>query len=299
MRKIIFKNHRKKWAVISNHWGHFGEPSRPSRGDVYNYNKLLLQALRGKRNAEILVLGSTPEIRELLFKFWLTKKIRVTCVDMTREMYEAMTVFVDNRIKDEKLVIANWVNMKFSHKFDVVVGDYVDGNLGVEYKDAFLTNIKFLLKKGGYFIQRDTTISPDFKIPNVEYVFRKFIPEVKSEEYSIKKAANMCANYLIWASWFITKDNKTSLLYYWPEIEKFGKKIAKDKSEDGLLAKAIYDRFLLAWIPYKEKYWTYYPTKKNNDLIRKYFAIEKVVFAKDYYSILAKNSPMYLLKKYA
>jgi hypothetical protein len=297
MKKIVFKNHRKKWAVISKHWAHFGEPSRPSRGDVYNYNKLLLEALPNKKGAEVLVLGSTPEIRELLYKFWLTKKIKVTCADMTREMYEAMSVFVDNRIKDEKFVIANWVTMKFSHKFDVIIGDYVNGNLGAEYKDSFLTNIKFLLKEGGYFIQRDTIISDDFKIPNVEYVFRKFIPEVKLEEYSIKKAANMCANYLIWASWFVAKNNKTSLSYYWPEIEKFGRKIAKAKTENDLLAKAIYERFLLAWIPYKDKYWTYYRTRKNNNLLRRYFSIKKVVSAKDYFSILAKNSPMYLLKK--
>ncbi|MDP1884549.1 MAG: class I SAM-dependent methyltransferase [Candidatus Moranbacteria bacterium] len=297
MKKTVFKNHRKKWQALSVSWQNFTEPSRPSRGDVINYNKLLVEALKGKEGASVLVLGSTPEIRELLFKFWITKKIKVVCADMTREMYDAMSELVDNKIKDEKFVVANWLDMKFDHKFDVVIGDFVNGNIGEKYKDAFFNNIESLLKTNGYFIHRDATVSSDCKIPNVEYVFKKFVKEVMTEEYTLKKAANMAANYLVWASWFKNNSNKTSLAYFWRDIEKFGKKIAEAKSEKNLIARAIFERFLSAWGPYKDKYWTYNTIQTDNKILKKYFKIKKVLFADDYFTKVAKNSPMYMLKK--
>jgi hypothetical protein len=295
--KSKFKNHKKKWARISKHWENFTEPSRPSRGDIINYNKLLIEALGKKKSPLVLVLGATPEIRDLLYKFSFTKKAKITCVDMTRKMFEAMSNLTDFKIKNERLVLSNWVDMKFKHKFDIIIGDFVNGNIGIEYKDKFFTNLESLLKDTGSFITRDCVFTEKCRITSIEQIFRKFLKQARNEEYSIKKVANLIANSIIWASWTLNKENKTSLLYYWSEIERFGKSLKPAKNEDDIMLKIIYKRMIRAWEPYKLKYWTYTTFKKNEEMLKKYFIIKKRLFADDYGDTLTKASPMYLLAK--
>lgn len=296
-KKVVFKKHTKKWSKLSEYWDMFAEPSRPSRGDIINYNKLLSEALKSKKQADILVLGSTPEIRELLFKFSATHGAKITCLDMTRNMYEAMSNLMDMKNKYEKFVLGNWVDTKFKNKFDIIIGDYVNGNIGEEYRDRYFKNILSNLKNGGSFITRDCVVNPDCKVKNIEEVFRRHLKEVKDEEYSIKKASSIAINTFIWASWFLNKENIMKIDFYWDAILKLSKKSDATKTEDGALVKAIYDRFLYAGDAYRGKHWTIYSKSDNLKTLGKYFNIKKTLYAHDYGKILTKASPMYLLQK--
>ncbi|MFA7209204.1 MAG: class I SAM-dependent methyltransferase [Parcubacteria group bacterium] len=292
-----FKNHQKKWARISKHWGNFTEPSRPSRGDIANYNSLLSAALKNRKNPDILLLGSTPEIRDVLFKFSMTHGAKVICADMTREMFDAMSALTDFKNAKEKFVSANWVDMRFDKKFDVIIGDFVNGNIGDRHKHAYFSNLVSLLKEDGSFITRDCVFTDECKIGSVEQAFRSFLNQARDEEYPMKKAANMAANTLIWASRALNDERKGSLSYFWPELEKFGEKLDSARSEDDILLKIMYQRMMRAWTPYKSKYWTYNTFEENKRMLEGYFIIKKTLFADDYGKIITKASPMYLLGK--
>ncbi len=300
MKQVKFKGHRKIWSKMAEFWEKFVEPVHPSRGDIRNYHKLLAEALEGKKKTDILLLGSTPEIRDLLYKFSILQEISVTCVDMTKDMYEAMGELMYNKNKKEKFVLNNWVDMKFNQKFDVIMGDCVNGNIGLEYKSKYYTNIQSLLKKNGCFITKDAVITADCKIKNVESLFMKILGQTKNEELTIKQAATYIGLRLIWASWFRNnkKDNRVSLKFLWPEILSLGQKLRDVNTKgDYLLMKIIYLRFIYTWRPLKNKYWTLYLKKDNVKILSKYFKIKKTLYSKDYGNILRKTSPIFLLKK--
>lgn len=300
MKQTKFKGHRKIWSKWAGLWEKFTEPGRPSQDDIRNYNKLLIRELKNKKNPEILVLGSTPEIRDLLFKYSLLQNANITCSDMTREMYEAMSELVNNKNKKEKFVSGNWVDMKFNRKFDVVTGDYVNSNISTEYKDRYYKNILSLLKNSGCFITRDAIITKECRINSVDELFNKYIQKIKNEEITIKQSATWIGDRLLWASWFENseKDNKVSLKFFWPEILSLGRKLrAKGTRGDRLLMKIIYLRFLDTWQPLKDKYWTFYLEKDNAEMLEKYFKIKETLYSKDYSIVLGKASPIFLLKK--
>jgi len=300
MKQTKFKGHRKIWSKWAGLWEKFVEPGRPSRDDIRNYHKLLTGVLKGKKNTEVLLLGSTPEIRDLLYKFSILQEISVTCVDMTKDMYEAMGELMYNKNKKEEFVLGNWVDMKFNQKFDVIIGDYVNGNIGTEYRNRYYTNLQSLLKKNGCFITKDAVITADCKIKSVELLFMELLSQTKNEELTIKQAANYIGMRLLWASWFKNnkQDNRASLKFFWSEILSLGRELKGAEAKgDRLLMKAIYLKFFDAWRPFKDKYWTFHLEKDNAEMLGRYFKIEETLYSKDYGKILGEASPIFLLKK--
>ena len=298
--KVKFKKHRKIWSQLSLVWEKFTEPGRPSRDDIRNYNKLLVKELKNKKNPEILVLGSTPEIRNLLFKYSLLQSANITCADMTREMYDAMSELVDNKNKKEKFVSGNWVDMKFNRKFDVVIGDYVNPNISTEYKDRYYKNILSLLKNSGCFITKDAVITKACRINSIDELFNEYIKKIKNEEITIKQSATWIALRLLWSSWFknIKKANNVSHNFLELGIMNLRKKINSGYYKgNNLLIKAMHDKFIDAWRPFKNKYWTFYLKKDNNEMLKSYFEIDETLYSGDYDKILTSASPIYLLKK--
>ena len=97
MEEIKFKTHQKKWERMAELWNEFSKPGRPSKDDIKNYNQLLKIALDKIISPKILILGVTPEIRNLLYKYSQTKNAEIICVDMTKDMYMAMNKFIKHK----------------------------------------------------------------------------------------------------------------------------------------------------------------------------------------------------------
>lgn len=291
MSKEKFKNHKKKWEKIATLWEGITEPGRPSRNDIYNYNKLTKLALKGKKSPKILLLGSTPELRDMLLKYSIIQGAEVVCVDMTSDMYKAMSRLVEVKNPKEKFIHSNWLDIPLkSGTMDLILGDYVIGNLTVDHQNNFLNEVRRLLKSSGFFITRNSVIGSDFKINKIEESLKKYTSKALREEISIKKAANWFAEDMILGSWFRNNEKIMSIRYFKDDIFELRNKVKNNSFE-----KIILDKFFDIWWPLRSKYWTAYLKEEDRRVVSNYFKIIKTLYSNDYYT--TEISPIYMLEK--
>lgn len=279
-------------------WEIFTEPGRPSRGDIRQYNSFVKKAIKNKKNLEIMILGATPEIRDMLYKYSVEQNAKITCTDMSTEMYEAMTKLTHFNTKpNESFLNASWVDMDHGKQFDVILGDYVNVNIDHNLKYDYYKNILRHLKKDGAFIVRDCVVPDNYLPQGIEKIIDKYETKVKNEEITLKLTSSSIGDELLFDSWHKDKDNIVAMEKVVLDIKSYEDKI---KSHDRKIAlkKDIYNYFLDTWYKLaQKKYWTYYLASQNLEHLKKYFVIIDRQHAKDYDPILSEGSPIFYLKK--
>lgn len=142
---------RKIWNINGKKWEKIGPPWRPSKGDLKNYHHLSRSKFRGT----ILILGSTPEIRDLIARNHKTGKNPVL-VDMNLSMLEKMSHFlVDAKPENETWIVADWCDAPFSHGyFDLILADMTWWVISVKKQKVLAKKIATWLKPDGKFISR-------------------------------------------------------------------------------------------------------------------------------------------------
>lgn len=293
-KKLKFITVKKHYQILAKQWQMYVEPSRPDRRDIYYYNQLVKIALGKKREARVVILGATPEIRDMLYKYYLTHKIKVICVDMMPEMYQAMTELVTLKIPNEKFIHSDWLKMKFpKNSIDLFIGDLVIGNLPTkENRIKFLEIINRFLKKDGYFITRHWWATQKSKIKNIKTHLFKYVPKVMSEELTIRQAANRFWTDLIVSSWHKGKENATSFIFWDSEIKKLEKYFRRRLlNNHEKIAKEIF-QYCLNLIT--KNRWCYFNQSLELKQLREYFIIKKKYFSN--YSLLSLDAPILLLK---
>lgn len=126
-------------------------PIRPSPGDLKIYDQFLHNAVKNQKTAKILILGSTPELRDLAAKY--TKE--VTVVDVNLEMILAMTKLMRKKNPSEIWVKTSWLSMPLSHNYyDVILGDGVVNNVAWSEVNIFWKHLAEVLKPNGKFVTR-------------------------------------------------------------------------------------------------------------------------------------------------
>jgi hypothetical protein len=295
MKKSSFKTHQKKWERMSRLWNEFSKPGRPSKGDIENYDKLLKIALGEKILPKIIVLGGTPEIRDLLYKYSKAKKAEVICVDMTKDMYMAMNKFIKYKNTKEKFISANWLQIAKKIKpesIDIVIGDYAIENIGGNEKQ-FLRGIAKILKSDGSLITRAQIIDGARNNFKIYAEFQRICQLVRKMKISVKEASSYFFQNLVFYGWFLNDENKTSLsCINDADLCDLEKKI---KNNQDKIENKVLKQLQKSWYLIKDKYWIVYNRSKLEGIIKKYFSIKKIIYSKDYE--IAKQSPIYLLKK--
>jgi len=144
----IWQAKNEKWWY--DFWGGVKEPWRPSRKEIKFWEKIIQQALKKKKFLRFLVLGATPEIRDMLTKY---KKIEVTIIDVNTMVKRAMDSLRKRKNNQEKIVWADWLKMPLpSNYFDIVFNDEGFENIALKRHDRLHRNIRRVLKKDGYFL---------------------------------------------------------------------------------------------------------------------------------------------------
>ena len=129
------------------------------------YKKCLKKAL-GKRikNSLVLVLGATPEVRNLA----LNLGCRVLAADINYDMLFNLESNIKDHGNMRNMVLrTNWLELdKYlkNNNFDAVIGDGVTGQLDPPGIVKLIENVKNLLKPGGYFITRIDVYLPEYPI---------------------------------------------------------------------------------------------------------------------------------------
>ena len=289
-----FKTHQKKWGRMSKLWNKFSKPGRPSKEDIKNYDRLLQIALKNKSVPKVVVLGATPEIRTLLNKYSKKQNAEIYCVDMTKDMYQAMSTLIKNKNPNEKFISSNWIEMSQKIKpksADVIIGDYVLGNVGGN-EDKFLGEISKTLKSDGSFITRAQIIDGIKNKFNLLKEFQRTCSQVRKKQIIIKEASAYYFSNLMLHTWYLNKENRNSLSFI--TDKDFAKLKSEIRSKKDPIENKVMNHFFKSWFLIKDKYWTNYKRKKLESILRGYFKIQKTLFSNDYE--ITPQSPIYLLR---
>lgn len=269
-------------------WSFYTPPARPSRDDLFYFEKFIRQTIKNKRNARILVLGATPEFREMLLKFSLAQNTQVTLIDVSPVIVREMDTLIHFPNKNEKKVIGNWLKMPFARRsFNAVIGHAVLEQIDRKNKDLILKNIDRALKPGGVFVVCTNIILNKFKSRNIKEGIKRYINLYLKSKLDLRTAVNYL-DAMIWrASMF---KNKERIIWMRPILDQLKKMKPKNKVEKLFINKVMATQGLS--IDYK--WWP--ETKKDYEkLFKKYFSIKEVVFSRDYE--FANSCPIYYLIK--
>jgi SAM-dependent methyltransferase len=141
---------RTHWKRVSHYWLRWSYPLRPSTETIAIYRDFISRKKGVKR---ILILGSTPEMRDLASEEADTE---IWVADFSKEMLTSMLQYTRRaEVARERWVQANWLNLPFQDGFfDIVMGDIVMHQVPPKLEKAFLESVRRVLKRDGYFISR-------------------------------------------------------------------------------------------------------------------------------------------------
>ncbi|MFA7209208.1 MAG: class I SAM-dependent methyltransferase [Parcubacteria group bacterium] len=147
---------KEGWTRVSEEWGRVMSPDRPSRYEIEIYEDYIRKIVqKSKKKIKALILGATPELRDLL----ATYDIDVTIVDINSDMIKAMDQLLEYSDGKEKTVVSNWLEIPLeSDSFDVVLCDHGVCHIPFEKWEAFFAEQARLLKKGGHLIKNVVTV---------------------------------------------------------------------------------------------------------------------------------------------
>jgi SAM-dependent methyltransferase len=163
------------WATNAAKWPHIGPPWRPSMGDIAHYRRLAAPALPGRA----LVLGATPELRDLLAEH-AGRMPRPVVVDRSLPMLQAMTSLMHRaRAGQECWRLADWRSLELEPaSFDLVLADMVWWTVSVADQAALRDRIARLLVPDGIFVSRFRFRDPALAGRNPGAVFDRYLAQL-------------------------------------------------------------------------------------------------------------------------
>lgn len=191
---VKFKN--DVWdSEMAKRWDKYKPPYRPGKERLRMYKYFFRKYSPGK---DVLLLGSTPEIRDMLAK----EHCKVTLVDKSISMVKAMTIL--RKLKsNEKIVIKNWMEYKPKEKYDAVFGDNVLNNLPSKDWLRFNKLVASWLNRGGVFIN---VICGFFRAGYPTYTYEDVVRIYRKNPSYFKNFANrVYFNFSLW--WNVCKQN--------------------------------------------------------------------------------------------
>ncbi len=177
---MIKESFTQPWKEFAKRWEkYYTPPGRPSKEAIKYYIKFAKLATKNLKTKRALVLGSTPELRDLLFEL----NFEVTIIDVNMEMILAMSELTKHKNPDEVIVRASWTEMPLdSDYYDIVLGDIVLSNIPEKKQEQFLKEIRRVLKKKGYWITKIEVIPNDWVVEKFDVRLKQYekLPELRN-----------------------------------------------------------------------------------------------------------------------
>lgn len=295
IKKKLVKRQDADWRKWSNYWKLLRNGSRPSQEDIKIIHKHVYKHLKNTKNPKIVILGSTPEFREMCNVFSAAYGAEVTCIELVDYMHKSMTSLLLQKNKNESVIFCNWLDIKLPDDFaDIIIGDLTEGNISPKLLPQYFAEVNRVLKAGGKYITRTTaypdssTANPAISLADVENKLQNYKKMVLAGKISVHDAANNFGAELAWDSWYKLKGNSLSISAYSVEIAEI------DKIEDEV-SQLIVKAFHLIWDSAIAKFWDYYDFKKTLGDYQKYFKDVEYHYANSYPT--AKYTPIFIMSK--
>ncbi|MBN1502105.1 class I SAM-dependent methyltransferase [Candidatus Woesearchaeota archaeon] len=129
-------------------WKQVKPPQRPSREEL-NFMNCYIEKVKSRKKPKVLVLGSTPELRDLALK---NNADLISC-DLNKEIWIAMKGLMKES-GEEAFLHTNWLEIPEDTKFDLILGDGPINMLSAELVNPFFKKVASLLVDNGLSIQR-------------------------------------------------------------------------------------------------------------------------------------------------
>jgi len=271
----------KRIAKMWNTW--FTSPSRISKEEVEKYKAWLIE-LKEKGCQKALVMGATPELRDILNEL----NYEVTIIDINQEMITAMTHEMKTKNSKEKIINSNWLdNPLQTDYFDIIIGDAIFPNIPWDERQNLLNEIKRLLKPDGYFVTRAFCIPKNHPRKTVGEVLEFFKDREPTYENSLKFVLELQILSFNSETHIATFSDPKELL----EKQMKGGKFEFETENLNKLAKMIYDFWCQKFL---DKLYIYNTVDLEEQEYSQLFNIEKRYEAKD--NEYSDITPMYLLQ---
>jgi len=284
------KENRIFWdeMAVSRNWQKLGSPWRPSLKDVENY-EIGIRCLFVKPK-KILVLGATPELRDLAAQ--LGKEIWL--IDYSQNMLSEMTNLLKSAdVKKEKWIIDSWSLSRELKKgsFDVILGDLVLRLIPYGQEEIFLKRIVDFLNPKGFFIVRIHLVNNFLqgfsakKIINSTLALKKsFVSDKEGYIETLLMARFLDKNFSFRKQERIRKQS-------WIDINNYLQKNPKISFSRKRILREILSRFV------KEKEIPYFFPREKKEIEKKlniFFEIKNRLIAEDYQD--SQYYPVFILK---
>ena len=271
----------KNWESVVSKWDKYASPFKLSGGDVRNYEAILK---RTTSKEKVLILGATPEIRDLAAKM----NLNVIVADFSLKMLKGMLDSAKYKARyKEKWIIADWLDLdRFlkNNYFDVILGDLVLRNIEPELQSDFLDKISKLMTPEAFFITRIHFVNENL----LNFDINNIIAEVFDKNFNL---GNNFLEDLIASRLFDRntdfKQHSINKISFAKNIYDYLKNFKRNKREEIVL-----NNVLRKWSG--EMTWTQRTKKEINDFLEKNFKIVNTETPLDYKD--SEFYPIYTLK---
>jgi len=148
------QSHIAKWDAQTS-WPYTLPPGRPSLFHIQQFYQSIVSRFPPSTRAGLhaAVLGSTPELRSLLFELGIE---HITVIDHSALFYQRMSALPVTRSPSERFVNSDWVDalQRRPGHFDVIVSDLTSGNLPFNRRSVFYAAVARSLRNDGIFVDK-------------------------------------------------------------------------------------------------------------------------------------------------
>jgi len=198
--------------------------SAPDEETLEIEKRLFKIAQANKKKVRTLVLGATPELRDLA----ISMGSETVAVDISPRLLLAMTNVM--KFKDDpknKFMVEDWLKLhKFLEKnsFDIVLADISINNIPYDKWEDFFKSLNYVMKKNAYFITRSIV----FNYPSKLRTYKEVIDEFKKNNISVME---MMVELGLSTETIKQGYNHKKKEMSWKSFEKYGKELKKDLSK--------------------------------------------------------------------
>lgn len=297
MNNDIIKDANAKWKKIADNWEKLGPTAKPSIEEIELYRAISLIELSEKTKVKAIILGSTPELRDMCNDHFGSKLESVSCVDVTEDMYKAMSRLVKAKNPKEQFVHGNWLELsKYFEKesADIVYGDHIVSNVGGKENQLF-EEIKTVLKKDGCFVSKIQHVdTADENIKNIPAYdkLKNYAAKYREGKMDLRTAFTHFGLNLLFSSYHLNKNNEMSFVHWGNQLDKLDEQVARsgDKYE-----KEILDMCHKIWWNWRDVKWTQYEKTVMHKIIEDNFYIKDEIMAPGHE--FSRQTSIYRLKK--